>query len=103
VSEINFERRCVTELRKMNNSYWPDKATENAIRGIPDRVGCVNGIYCAIEFKKNIQEARRTTGRIVLQKLELRNIKKAGGYAAIACPENWQDVKAELMYFCYGG
>lgn len=90
--EGKFEKNCIDELRNLPNSYWPDKVDSMAIRGIPDRVGCVCGFYVAIEFKRSEREARRRTGRIVLQKKTLSEIFGAGGFSFIVYPENWDSV-----------
>ena len=90
--ESKFEKKCIIELRKLPYSYWPDKVDSPTIRGIPDRVGCVMGVYCALEFKRNKTEARKQTGRTVLQRKTLRDIHAAGGFAAFVYPENWDHV-----------
>ena len=56
--ESTFEKKCIKALRKLDNSYWPDKVDAPSIRGLPDRVGCVYGYYVAVEFKKNAKEMR---------------------------------------------
>ena len=94
--EKNFERKFINELRKLPNSWWPDKIESDSIRGFPDRIGCVNGRMCALEFKKNKLEANKKTGRIVLQKYELTQIDLAGGYTAIVYPENQALVMDEI-------
>ena len=50
--------------------------------GVPDIVGCFNGLFFAIECKsgKNIPTA--------LQEREMKNIKKAGGEAWVVNEEN---------------
>lgn len=101
--ESKFERMCINELRKLPNSYWPDKTDALSVRGLPDRVGCVDGIYCALEFKQNAAEARRKTGRIVLQKKTLEDIERAGGFTAVVYPENWPFVLMEIESIAYRG
>lgn len=101
--EAAFERKCVDELRRLPNSYWPDKADATSLRGLPDRVGCVNGNYVAVEFKNSRAEASKRTGRIVLQKKTLEEIELAGGYTAIAYPENWGLVFMEIEAIAYRG
>lgn len=101
--ESKFERECIKALRKLPNSYWPDKSDSISVRGLPDRVGCVNGIYCALEFKKNKGESKRKTGRTVLQRKTLSDIEAAGGYTAFVYPENWLLVFDELEDLAYRG
>lgn len=95
--ESTFEKKCVKELRELPYSYWPDKLEASSIRGIPDRIGCVCGMYIAIEFKKNKEEARKNTGRIVLQKKTLEEIKMAQGLAFIVYPENWDETFQKIQ------
>jgi hypothetical protein len=92
VLESKFERGCIEQLRSLPFSYWPDKTRADAIRGIPDRTGCVCGMYIAIEFKRSPSEARKKTGRIVLQKKVLEEVINAGGISFIAHPGNWEDI-----------
>jgi len=98
--EKNFEKRVIQELRSWHNSWWPDKSFTGAVRGLPDRIGCINGIMVALEFKKTEADAAKNTGRIVLQRHILNEIEGAGGYAAIVYPENWAIVKDEIKDFC---
>lgn len=99
-SESNFEKKCIRELRLLPMSYWPDKPDAGSIRGTPDRVGCVNTVYCALEFKKSESEALKKTGRIVLQKFVLGEIESAGGFSALVWPSNWELVYDELITYC---
>lgn len=86
--EIKFERQFIARLRELPKVWAPDKVEDMAIRGYPDRVICVNGRLCALEFKKSKLEANKKTGTIVLQRYELKQIELAGGYTAIVYPEN---------------
>ena len=98
--EKSFEKKAIHELRQLPYSWVPDKVDGLSIRGLPDRIFCINGTMCAIEFKKDFAETRLTTGRIVLQKHTLSKIKAAGGFTAIAYPGNWEGIKKELRRFC---
>ena len=101
--ESPFEKKCIKQLQKLPNSYWPPKSDSVMIRGIPDRVGCVNGVYCALEFKKSEADSRGKTGRIVLQRKTLADIEKAGGFQAIVYPENWDFVFMEIEHIANTG
>jgi len=96
LKESAFERRCIEELRKIGG-YWPDKADALSIRGLPDRVGCVMGVFVALEFKKSLAETRKRTGRIVLQEKTLQDIRANGGLAFMVCPENWEQVRTTII------
>lgn len=96
-SESEFEKTAVTRILLLPRTFGLPKLEHGSIRGIPDRLFCVNGIFCALEFKKNKKEAMANTGRIVLQKKTINEIRSAGGYAVIVCPENWGDVFFDLQ------
>lgn len=98
--EKNFEKRAIQELRSWPNSWWPDKSHAGSVRGLPDRIGCVNGIIVALEFKKTKSEAAKKKGRAVLQRHILDEIERAGGYGAFVYPGNWELVKEEIKDFC---
>ena len=67
-----------------------------SIRGIPDIVGVINGVFVGLELKKSKAEAAKKTGRIVLQGHRLIQIRNAGGYGEFVYPENWEEVHREL-------
>lgn len=96
MKESVFEKKFIERLKKLPHSWWPKKVDALSVRGLPDRIGCVNGRLCALEFKKDEGEARRKTGRIVLQHYVLGRIERAGGYAAVVFPENADFVFMEL-------
>lgn len=85
--ESKFENKCIQELRKLPNSFWPEKVESKMIRGLNDRTGCVLGKYVALEFKmdQNCLKDPRTK----LQEYVLDLIEDSGGYAAFVYPENW--------------
>lgn len=94
--ESKFEKKCIEELRALPCSYWPPKVESLSVRGEPDRVGCVNGHFVALEFKRSEAEAKRQTGRVILQKQILNKIKMAGGVGFVAYPENWDFVLKQI-------
>jgi len=51
-------------------------------------MGSVNGRFFAWELKRSEAEARKKTGRIVLQKHILEKIHKSGGVAEVVHPGN---------------
>jgi len=87
-------------VKKFLNSApncWHFTKEAAAIRGIPDIVGCINGRFFALELKRSEAESRKKTGRIVLQKVVLDLIRRNGGFAEVAFPENWEEVRAKLI------
>lgn len=58
---------------------------------------CINGTFVALEVKRSEEEAQETTGRIALQRKNIADIRKAGGYATFVYPENEKFVIEELL------
>lgn len=94
--ESVFEKRAIALLRALPNSFWPCKSPSGSIRGLPDRIGCVNGKYVALEFKRSISEAMKQCERLPLQLHTLHEINAAHGYATLCYPENWDIVYAHI-------
>jgi hypothetical protein len=92
MKESKFEQKCIAELKKLPNSYWPPKGAPGAILGNADRVGCVNGYYVSLEFKPSLAETRKKTKRSALQKHTIDCVRNAYGYANYVYPENWKAV-----------
>lgn len=74
-----------------------------SIRGIPDLVLCANGQFMAWEVKTSQEEARRSSGRIVLQKYTVDRIQRAHGSAMIVYPENLEEAFELLEVFLLRG
>lgn len=85
--ESKYQRELIKRLRKIPNSWWTVKEA-GSIRGLPDIYGCINGVFVTLEVKKCQAEAMETTGRIVLQRKTINDIKKVGGFAEFIYPEN---------------
>jgi hypothetical protein len=94
--ESVFEKKAIKILRSLPHSYWPDKSPSGSIRGLPDRIGCVNGRYVALEFKRSMKDAMKHCERLPLQLHTLNQIDAANGYAVLCCPENWHIVLAHV-------
>lgn len=94
--ESAFEKKFIKELRKLPRSWWPDKVDSASIRGIPDRVGCVNGRTVALEFKKSFRAALAGSTSSNLQEYTLNQITAAGGFAVFCWPENAEAVYAKI-------
>ena len=90
MSERIFREKCDKLLAKLPNSWW-ESIQQKAIRGTPDKIGCVNGHFVAIEFK-----ACKTAKVAPLQKRKRDLILLAGGRAYICYPENWDVIYEEL-------
>ena len=74
--------------------YWSDgKFTQN---GVPDILACVGGYFVGIEVKAS-------NGRpSELQLYNIRQIRKAGGYAWIVYPSGWETLEKYLINILNG-
>lgn len=88
--ESKFEKDCIKKLRSLPNSFWPPKEAIATIVGLPDRVGCVNGRYISIEFKRSEREYRTTQTKTNIQEYTRREIERAGGLGLFCWPEIWE-------------
>ena len=66
------------------NSYWVKIAGGNyQKRGLPDIIGCIDGLFVGIEVK--LPERRNELGAVTpLQQYALDQIHKAGGFTFVA-------------------
>ena len=87
-SEKNFENKIKKYLK--DNGAWFLKywgGGEYTKAGIPDILACINGYFVAIEVKAPNGKPSE------LQLYNLREIEKAGGYAFLLYPKQWEDFK----------
>ena len=63
------------------------KIQQVVLRGTPDFLLCINGVFVALELKKSGMEAPTE-----LQLYNLRKITEARGLALVVYPENWAEV-----------
>ncbi|MBS5315950.1 MAG: VRR-NUC domain-containing protein [Clostridiales bacterium] len=94
MTEKQFEDKVVKPFLKKLPKCWFFKVHGGSvfqIVGVPDIVGVINGKFIGLELKTN-------TGKPSdLQLVRIRDINKAGGYAKIVRPNNWEEIKEELM------
>lgn len=95
--EGQFQAKVIKRLNNIDGVFAMKVRGGGSFRGIPDIIGVANGVFFGWELKKNAKDARRKTGRIVLQKYMIDKIKKAGGIAEIIYPENFEEKLRELM------
>jgi hypothetical protein len=100
LKESQFSKKVKKVLDTWDRCYYFIKEAKS-LRGIPDVVGCCNGHFFALELKKSASEARKKTGRIVLQLYIVSLIRKAGGFAEIVHPENLDETLNRLWTECY--
>lgn len=87
--EKEFQTKVLKLLRTVPGSYWY-KANDRTTAGIPDIIGCVNGLFFALELK-----TRSTVSAI--QAYHLRKIEDALGQAFVVTPANWKKVFEFIM------
>jgi penicillin-binding protein-related factor A (putative recombinase) len=94
--EKDFQQQVLKRLRSHEGLHVFVKEAKS-LRGIPDLIGCYKGLYFCWELKKSEAEARKNTGRIVLQRHHLKQVQNAGGIAEIVYPENLNEKMSELL------
>jgi hypothetical protein len=88
--ETKFKERIRPYLEALPGSWWV-KVQQVGIRGTPDFLGCVGGVFVALELKKDSH-----TEPDPLQLYTLDKIQQAGGVTFIVSPENWNEVYRDL-------
>ena len=82
--EKNFQTSFLIKLRKLPRSFWY-KSHDRVTIGVPDILGCVSGVFVAIELK--------TRSKVTpLQAYFLREITKAHGQSFVVTPNNADEV-----------
>lgn len=89
--ETRFKNRIRPLLNALPNSWWV-KTSQRSVRGTPDLLGCVNGMFIALELKRS--ESARIDP---LQEHNINKIIAARGLAFLVFPENWQKVFQTLQ------
>lgn len=89
--ETKFKEKVIKDLKTIPY-IWFTKTQQVATRGTPDIIGCVNGLFFALELKSTPK------GKVSdLQSYNLEKIIEAGGLSWVAYPENWEQVFEELV------
>jgi hypothetical protein len=88
--ETLLKEKVLLFLHGLPNT-WFVKTQERSTRGIPDILVCVNGLFVAMELKKDAKAIPDKLQLYVLQK-----IKAAGGLAMLVYPENWEEAMETL-------
>lgn len=88
--EARVKKKVVDQLKALGAYYFYPVTGGYGSSGVPDIVGCLNGMFFGIECKagKNKPTA--------LQLKNLREIAAAGGIALVINEENLADVTAKL-------
>ena len=83
--ETRFKLRVMADLKTLPRT-WFVKIQQESIRGIPDILACIDGNFVALELKKEKKKADP------LQQYNIRRIIESSGFAAVAYPNNWQEI-----------
>jgi Holliday junction resolvase len=84
--EAKVKARVTKVLREAGVYYFFPATHGYGRSGVPDIVGCVNGMFLAIECKAG-------KGKLTaLQANEIQSIRHAGGVAVVVNEENWDMV-----------
>lgn len=94
-----MQKKVIQRLKNLHRCRYFVKEAK-AIRGIPDIVGCLNGIHFELEVKRSEKEIKGKTGRHILQERNLYLVEQAGGFARFIYPENFDEVFEDLIEFC---
>lgn len=91
-AEKNFEnkiKKYIKELGGYHIKYWAGSQFTKS--GVPDLICCINGYYVAIEVKA--QNGKPSE----LQLYNIDKIREAGGFAFVAYPSAWEELK-NILY-----
>lgn len=89
--EAKVKQRIKDILKELECYSFSPIGGAYSSRGVPDIIGCLNGVFFGIEAKAG---KGKTTA---LQDRELQRIKDAGGIALIINEENLDSLKTVLM------
>ena len=89
--EAKVKQRIKDILKELECYSFSPIGGAYSSRGVPDIVGCLNGVFFGIEAKAG---KGKTTA---LQDRELQRIKDAGGIALVVNEENLDSLKNTLL------
>lgn len=87
-AETRFKEKVRKDLKNLllaGGKIWFEKISQQAKRGTPDFLICINGGFWAIELKTDL----KGSGPDMMQTHVLAQIKKAQGVATIETPKSW--------------
>ena len=84
--ETVFRTRVRALLKKLSleGPLWYEAIQQKSIKGSPDYVLCLGGLFIALELKKSEKDKPDP-----VQQAKLRQISEACGMSLVAYPENW--------------
>ena len=93
--ETIFRKKVRERLELIPNSFW-ESIQQKTICGTPDILGCINGVFVALELKS--RQGRLTP----LQEYKLSQIRTAGGIGLCVHPMNLEEVLLSLKNISKG-
>lgn len=90
--ETVFRAKVDVRLKSIPNS-WFESIQQRAIHGTPDKIGCVNGWFVALEIK-----ADENSPVTALQEHKLMKIADANGMGVVVRPSNLDNTIEMLMH-----
>lgn len=96
--ETLFKNRVMNDLQRLSiiHPVWYEKIQQMAIRGTPDILVCLDGVFVAIELKvdgANPKDHER------LQDHKLEQIRQAGGIGLKVTPQGWPQAIVRFTKF----
>jgi hypothetical protein len=91
--ETVFRERIRPHLEKLPHTCIIP-IQQKTIRGVPDFLLCIGGLFVALELKK---DAKSKPDK--LQEWWLNRIEHAGGISLVANPENWDQIYEALQIY----
>lgn len=88
--ESLFKRKIMSELGGVRHS-WFERIEQSSINGTPDILGCIDGMFIALEAKTD-----NNSHPTKLQAWNLQSIERAGGIGLCVRPSNWPEVLETL-------
>jgi len=88
--EATFQRKVMRKLKTLPNA-WFYKSNDRVMVAIPDVIGVCNGRGIFLELKAPKGKPTK------LQLHIIEKIRKAGGYAKIVYPNDWEEVFRDLQ------
>lgn len=90
--ETVFRAKVQAKLDLLPNSWW-ESIQQKTIQGTPDKLGCINGYFVALELKATPYDVASP-----LQLLKIQRIVDAGGVAFIIHPGNLDETIEVLKH-----
>lgn len=95
--ESRLKVHMLSFLARLPNS-WFTKVQQVTINGTPDIIGCIHGVFIALELKSS-SKADLTP----LQEFNMNKIDKADGVAIVVHPDNFFEVTQRLKNIAING